>query len=141
MRTRTLVSFGLLLGSLALTGCSGIMEVTVRNATKSPITATVRVDRVGSRGTLLASDTLNPGQQTTLSTDLAPQLEYVELSIGRPGDLGDIPATKRVPRGKSSWTIAADADSWTGFAILEGIDDPAPSTTMPSTTSPPSSHD
>lgn len=137
MRTHTLAASALLLGSLALVGCSSVMEVTVRNATRSPITATVRVDRVGSRGTLLASDTLNPGQQTTLSSDSAPQLEYIELAIGRPGDLGDVPLTKRLPRGKSSWTVAADADSWTGFAIVEGIDNPAPSTVSPASATPP----
>ena len=131
MRTRPLAASVALLGSLALVGCSSVMEVTVRNATKRPITATVRVDRVGSRGTLLASDTLNPGQQTTLSSESAPQLEYVELAIGRPGDLSDVPLTKRLPRGKSSWTVATDAESWTGYSIIEGIDNPTPSTAAP----------
>lgn len=136
MRTHAPAATLLLLGSLALAGCSSVMEVTVRNATRSPITATVRVDRVGSRGLLLASDTLNPGQQTTLSSDSAPQLEYVELAISRPGDLSDVPLTKRLPRGKSSWTVATDAESWTGYSIIEGIDNPAPSTV-----SPPAAHD
>lgn len=128
MRTRHLAHVvGLRLAALGLllvAGCSGITEVTVHNATKSPITATVRVDRVGTRGTPLASDTLKPGQQTTLSSDSAPMLEYVELAISRAGDLGDVPMTKRVPRGKSAWTVASDSESWTGFTIIEGVEGP-----------------
>ncbi|MFT5422820.1 MAG: hypothetical protein ACI89L_000589 [Phycisphaerales bacterium] len=140
MRTRSLTTLGVplgtLLGSLLLTGCSGALDVTVHNATPSPITATLRVDRIGSRGITLANDTIRPGGQATLSTGAAPQLEYVELAIGRPGDLGDLPITKRLPRGKSAWTIATDPESWTGFSIVKGIDNPEPSSvSTPSTSS------
>jgi|GEM_PF-3223445 len=118
--TATLLAPMLLLGA-----CSNVMEVTVRNATRAPLTAVVRVDRLGDSSTLLASDTLGPGEQATLSSNSVPPLEYLELAVSRPGEIGNVPTTRRVPRGSSQWTLTPDPDAWSGVAIIEGIDESA----------------
>ena len=114
----------LLLAPVLLAGaCSSSIEVPVHNATNTSLTTVVRVDRLGDSSTLLASDILAPGEQTTLMSDSAPPLEYLELAVSRPGDLGNVPTTWRIPRGKSSWTLSPDPEAWSGVAIIEGIDD------------------
>ncbi|MFG0306633.1 MAG: hypothetical protein ACF8Q5_10530 [Phycisphaerales bacterium JB040] len=113
----------LLLAPLLLGACTNTTEVTVRNATSGSLTAVLRVDRLGDASTMLSSHTLRPGQEATLISDEVPPLEYIELAITRPGDIGNVPTTRRVPRGVSAWTLAPDPDAWSGVAIIEGIDD------------------
>ena len=122
---RTLPVAAILLALLLLGACSNVTEVTVRNATRASLTAVVRVDRLGDASLILASNTLRPGEQATLASDSVPPLEYIELAVSRPGEIGNVPTTRRVPRGSSQWTLTPDPDAWSGVAIIEGIDESA----------------
>lgn len=116
-----------LLALLALlAGCSNTLEVRIHNATSSSLTVAIRVDRVGPRNESLDQATLKPDERVTLGPISAPPLEYIELAITRPGDLANVPTSRRIPRSDSSWTIAPDPESWTGYSLVEGIDEPAP---------------
>lgn len=100
-----------------LSACSKNVAVTVLNQTDHSLSLTLRVDRVGSRGTELDRQTVLPGLTAILDSESAPPLEYIELAVQRSADRNNVAIARRVPRGGSTWTIDSDAESWAGFAI------------------------
>lgn len=102
---------------LAMVGCKGTYDVTVRNDSARSVTASLVSEPFMGDPVIHRTATLRAGDRIDFP-EFTLGFEQVELEVSRPNEMGARPETIAVPRGRSAFVVSeAGPESWVGYAV------------------------